>query len=155
MLINKRFADLIKDKMKEKGLSYGGMKELSGISKTYFTDILVKGNIPSRKKIEEITSALDIDPENIREYRILKIQESLRDAYLLYSENELETIEETVFSKKPLNKREGAKFRKRTYRLMKGDKLLDLTELPIAYKEFIIKMYNEIRNILNTEEIEE
>ena len=76
---DKDFNVVLREKLKEKKITYDDLADYSKVSKTYLTEILVHKRIPSKEIIEKISKALHVSPEYFKEYRILKISEKLKE----------------------------------------------------------------------------
>ena len=76
---DKDFYISLREILKERKITYERLASISKVSKTYLTDILVHKRIPSKEIIEKICDALHVTPEYFKEYRILKIDEKLRE----------------------------------------------------------------------------
>jgi transcriptional regulator with XRE-family HTH domain len=74
----KPFGDTITALMAEKGLTYRGLADKTGLSAGYLNH-LVHGNrpVPSNDVIKALADALGVEPEHFREYRIRFITERL------------------------------------------------------------------------------
>lgn len=150
MIIDKKISDVIREEMKEKGKTYAQLAKEADISRTYLVDIALKGKIPNYGIIKKIAIHLNIDPEEIREYRILRIQDYLHRYYLKFSGDDLDRIDEVIKSVKPYKlKSSKARTEKKKNRLKAGSNWLDLSELQPRYRRFLMKMYNEIKNTLD------
>jgi transcriptional regulator with XRE-family HTH domain len=145
MLINTKLGNLIGEELKKQGKSYEDISKVTGISKTYLTDIIVKGKIPSLEIVEKICDALGIDPKQLREYRVLLIQDKLSKNYLFLKEEQLNDIEKLLGVESEQDT--GADFSKRTYRLEEGNRWLDLEKLNGKQREYINKMIEELKKM--------
>jgi transcriptional regulator with XRE-family HTH domain len=74
------FGDSIERLMNEQGVTYRGLAAKTDLSAGYLNH-LVHGNrpVPSNDVIKRLASALDVDPEHFREYRLRVITERLED----------------------------------------------------------------------------
>ena len=72
------FGATIERLMDETGTTYRGLAELTGLSAGYLNH-LVHGNrpVPSNDVIERLASALGVEPEHFREYRLRVITDRL------------------------------------------------------------------------------
>ena len=72
------FGDAIERLMNELGVTYRGLAAKTDLSAGYLNH-LVHGNrpVPSNDVIERLASALDVDPEHFREYRLRVITRKL------------------------------------------------------------------------------
>jgi transcriptional regulator with XRE-family HTH domain len=72
------FGDSIERLMNEQGVTYRGLAAKTDLSAGYLNH-LVHGNrpVPSNDVIKRLASALDVDPEHFREYRLRVITERL------------------------------------------------------------------------------
>jgi transcriptional regulator with XRE-family HTH domain len=72
------FGDAIERLMNELGVTYRGLAAKTDLSAGYLNH-LVHGNrpVPSNDVIERLASALDVEPEHFREYRLRVITERL------------------------------------------------------------------------------
>jgi transcriptional regulator with XRE-family HTH domain len=72
------FGDAIEHLMNELGVTYRGLAAKTDLSAGYLNH-LVHGNrpVPSNDVIRRLASALDIDPEHFREYRLRVITDKL------------------------------------------------------------------------------
>jgi transcriptional regulator with XRE-family HTH domain len=74
------FGPAIERLMNESGTTYRGLAAKTGLSAGYLNH-LVHGNrpVPSNDVIERLASALDVEPEHFREYRLRVITEQLEE----------------------------------------------------------------------------
>ena len=72
------FGPAIERLMNETGTTYRGLAAKTGLSAGYLNH-LVHGNrpVPSNEVIKRLASALDVEPEHFREYRLRVITEQL------------------------------------------------------------------------------
>jgi hypothetical protein len=114
----------------------------------------MKGKIPSARIIEDIAKELNLDPEEIREYRILRIQDYLNQHYLKFSDYELDRIDQVIGSvvSDYLDGKKIIVTKKKTYKIKSGSNWIDLTGVPIKYRTFLQKIYREIKTTLMKEE---
>ena len=72
------FGDAIEQLMNELGVTYRGLAGRTDLSAGYLNH-LVHGNrpVPSNDVIKRLASALDVDPEHFREYRLRVITDRL------------------------------------------------------------------------------
>ena len=72
------FGDTIERLMTEQGVTYRGLADKTGLSAGYLNH-LVHGNrpVPSNDVLETLATALDVEPEHFREYRLRVITEKL------------------------------------------------------------------------------
>jgi len=72
------FGDAIERLMNELGITYRGLAAKTDLSAGYLNH-LVHGNrpVPSNEVMERLASALDVDPEHFREYRLRVITDKL------------------------------------------------------------------------------
>jgi transcriptional regulator with XRE-family HTH domain len=72
------FGEAIEQLMNEVGVTYRGLAAKTALSAGYLNH-LVHGNrpVPSNDVIERLASALDVDPEHFREYRLRVITDKL------------------------------------------------------------------------------
>ena len=72
------FGETVERLMGETGLTYRGLAEATGLSAGYLNH-LVHGNrpVPSNEVFEALASALGVEPEHFREYRLRVITERL------------------------------------------------------------------------------
>ena len=72
------FGTTVERLMTETGTTYRGLAAKSGLSAGYLNH-LVHGNrpVPSNDVIERLATALDVEPEHFREYRLRVITERL------------------------------------------------------------------------------
>lgn len=87
------FGSAIKKIMKEKKVTYEKLESLSKVSRTYLTQILLHRRIPSIEIIEKISKALDIEPILFKEYRVMKIIETLEKFYWSLEQKDIEGLE--------------------------------------------------------------
>ena len=140
-------AQAIKEKMKQNGITYEGLSVKADVSKTYLTDITGKGKIPTAGIIEKIASALDVDPENIKEYRIIKIQDNLERFYQFYSQGEVIKIEKAVMPKEApaILDDNGIRFPSREYKQMENTDWLDLSGLRKEDRKVILDLFERFK----------
>ena len=64
--------------MQEKGVTYRALADRTNLSAGYLNH-LVHGNrpVPSNEVVEQLASALDVEPDHFREYRVRVITERL------------------------------------------------------------------------------
>jgi transcriptional regulator with XRE-family HTH domain len=76
----KPFGETIVALMEERGLTYRGLAEKTGLSAGYLKHI-VHGNrpVPSDEVIVTLAAALEVEPAHFREYRIRTITERLEE----------------------------------------------------------------------------
>jgi transcriptional regulator with XRE-family HTH domain len=74
------FGAAVERLMDETGLTYRALAAKTGLSAGYLNH-LVHGNrpVPSNDVIETLASALDVEPEHFREYRLRVITERLEE----------------------------------------------------------------------------
>ena len=72
------FGATIERLMAERGVTYRGLADLTGLSAGYLNH-LVHGNrpVPSNDVVERLAAALDVEPEHFREYRLRVVTERL------------------------------------------------------------------------------
>lgn len=70
---NKNFSEALRDLLDNKKITYRKFVQISDVSKTYLTEILVHHRVPSKGIIEKIAKALFVKPTYFKEYRILEI----------------------------------------------------------------------------------
>ena len=72
------FGPTVERLMTEGGVTYRGLAEKTGLSAGYLNH-LVHGNrpVPSNEVVETLASALGVEPEHFREYRLRVITERL------------------------------------------------------------------------------
>ena len=72
------FGPTIERLMDERGVTYRRLAELTGLSAGYLNH-LVHGNrpVPSNDVVERLASALGVEPEHFREYRLRVVAERL------------------------------------------------------------------------------
>ena len=75
---SEQFGTAIERLMNESGTTYRGLAAKTGLSAGYLNH-LVHGNrpVPSNDVVHRLASALDVDPEHFREYRLRVITEQL------------------------------------------------------------------------------
>ncbi len=151
MIIDKKINDIIKDRMKEKEITYAELAKEADISRTYLVDIVVKSKIPNYEIIKKIVTHLDFDPEEIREYRILRIQDYLHRFYLNFNGEDLDRIDEVIKSVKPRYrfKTRKTKIEKKMNTIKDGSDWIDLSGLQLKHRRFLMKMYKEIKDTLD------
>lgn len=148
MLINQKLGDVIGNEIKKQGKSYENIAKLASVSKTYLTDIIVKGKIPSIEIINNICSALNIDPATLKEYRVLLIQDKLSKDYFFLTLEQIEKLDDILKIDLDLKtSKEKTKFSERTYRLEEGINWMDLSDLTREEKQFMINMKKELKSI--------
>ena len=74
------FGETIQALMAERGTTYRGLAEKTGLSAGYLNH-LVHGNrpVPSNEIVRSLAGALEVEPEHFREYRIRVITERLEE----------------------------------------------------------------------------
>jgi transcriptional regulator with XRE-family HTH domain len=74
------FGETITELMREQGVTYRGLAERTRLSAGYLNHI-VHGNrpVPSNEVIQTLASALEVEPEHFREYRIRVITDRLEE----------------------------------------------------------------------------
>ena len=74
------FGETIQALMAERATTYRGLAEKTGLSAGYLNH-LVHGNrpVPSNDIVRSLASALDVEPDHFREYRIRVITERLEE----------------------------------------------------------------------------
>jgi transcriptional regulator with XRE-family HTH domain len=74
------FGSTIERLMGEKGLTYRGLAAKTGLSAGYLNH-LVHGNrpVPSKDVVARLASALDVEPDYFREYRLRVIADRLEE----------------------------------------------------------------------------
>jgi transcriptional regulator with XRE-family HTH domain len=74
------FGQTIEQLMNETGVTYRALASKTGLSAGYLNH-LVHGNrpVPSNEVVEQLASALDVDPEHFREYRLRVITDRLEE----------------------------------------------------------------------------
>ena len=74
------FGPTIQRLMAEQNVTYRGLADKTGLSAGYLNH-LVHGNrpVPSNEIVRSLASALDVEPEHFREYRIRVITERLEE----------------------------------------------------------------------------
>ena len=72
------FGTTIERLMAEQGLTYRGLAAKTDLSAGYLNH-LVHGNrpVPSKRVVERLAAALDVEPEHFREYRLRVITDRL------------------------------------------------------------------------------
>jgi transcriptional regulator with XRE-family HTH domain len=72
------FGPTIERLMEERGVTYRRLADLTGLSAGYLNH-LVHGNrpVPSNDVVERLASALEVEPEHFREYRLRVVTERL------------------------------------------------------------------------------
>ena len=72
------FGETIQALMAERGTTYRGLAEKTGLSAGYLNH-LVHGNrpVPSNRVVEQLAVALGVEPDHFREYRVRVITERL------------------------------------------------------------------------------
>ena len=75
---SERFGPTLERLMDETGVTYRGLAETADLSAGYLNHI-VHGNrpVPADDVIQRIASALGVEPEHFREYRLRRISERL------------------------------------------------------------------------------
>ena len=74
---NKTFSEAFKDILKKKQIKLRSLGQKTSLNYSYFSKIIKQKRIPPIDTIENISNALEIDPEFFVEYRIHKISEIL------------------------------------------------------------------------------
>lgn len=148
-LVPDTLSNLIKEKMKAEKISYEELAEKTGVSKAYLTNIIVHRKVPSKEIIEKIADNLNIDPQTIRELRVLNIFERVEYSYLNYLDNDFKEIENSIRDEMPIPDKNG--IAKRKSRMPHGPIskdgyriYLDISTLP----EEAIKVFEYLLNLM-------
>ena len=77
---NESFGPTIQALMSERGVTYRQLAERSGLSAGYLNH-LVHGNrpVPSKEVVARLATALGVEPEHFREYRLRVIADRLEE----------------------------------------------------------------------------
>jgi len=95
-ILYKNFGSAIKEIMKEKKVTYENLAKSSNVSRTYLTQILLHGRVPSKEIIEKISKALNIEPILFKEYRVMTIIEDLQKIYWALEKVDIEVLESFI-----------------------------------------------------------
>ena len=133
---------IVKNKMREKKISYDELSKITGVSKTYLTNIIGHQKIPRKNIIENMAKSLDIDPNSIKEYRLMKIFERLEKSYIYYTNEDFESVEKSIIyivkkDNATLITKSGPKIYEHDLKHLEDFLILDLKEKPDFYKKFL------------------
>jgi len=157
-MIKKEFSDdyfdeALKRIIKEKKITYDELTKKSKVSKTYLTQIIVHGKIPSKEIIEKISKAINIKPDYFKEYRILKFVENLEKYHwILNSDDELQ-LDKIIYDIKARIK--GLKNNSKKHDKLRGNNrieynptyILNLSTLDENQRKIIKMIYDEFVSI--------
>ena len=148
MIKNKKFGEIVEEKMKEKKWTYDKLSKEANVSKTYLTDIIRKGTIPTISIIERIAWQLGVHPTEIKEYRVKKIFELIDISYPYYSEEDMDKIEKIVEKKKHLPTAGGVvKLSDKLSNKLDSTEWLDLSILPKNKRKLVIDLYEGLKKL--------
>ena len=147
-------SNLLKDKVNKSGLNYEKFARDLTISKTYLTEIINQGRIPSLKIIEKIGRKLNINLNSIREYKLMKLLDGIEDTYNYYDDLEFEKILNVINSKsKYVREIKSKKVWQRSLRDMQKTDWLDLKDFPKEVKDSIVNTYNQFYLLLKNKQV--
>lgn len=158
MATEKQFGEALKEIMQKGKVTYEKLSVLSGVSRTYLTQIIVHAKIPSKEIIKKIANAIKTNPNYFKEYRIINIVEKIELMHWALTSKEIKKIEnilENVNTDIPddvtinIGKLKGGKEVEYT-----PSKILDITDLNEDQKGIIKNTYNEFKKINKEKEVE-
>jgi len=130
---------ILKQIMEVNNWSYQDLKDKTGVSKAYLTNMILHGKVPRKPIIKKIAENLNIDPNKIKEYRLTNIYHRLENSYPLYSEDEFEKVEKAIIDKLPLKEDTDDIWHswESAHMKTKHRVLLDITDFPINFQRQI------------------
>lgn len=158
MTTDKQFGEALKEIMQKGKVTYEKLSVLSGVSRTYLTQIIVHSKIPSKEIIKKIANAIKTNPNYFKEYRIINIVEKIELTHWALTSKEIKKIEnilENVNTDIPddvtinIGKLKGEKEVEYTPSI-----ILDITDLNEDQKRIIKNTYNEFKKINKEKEVE-
>jgi transcriptional regulator with XRE-family HTH domain len=149
----------LREILKKNNMTFRELAKKSGVSITYLNQIITHGKNPSMEIIEKIFTALDIDPEDFTEYRIIRFIRKLEKYFGYIEMTEIvqmeAVIDELVYH---IEKYEGynkSKAYKGKRELEFNPSLfLDITELKNDQIKIIKYLYNEFMESNNQKKLE-
>lgn len=140
---------IIRKKMAEKNLSYGSLSKKVGISKTYLTDILVHGKVPTLDTMEEIAKKLGFKVQETKEYELIQLMELLIQHYPFYKDTKFKKLKEDLQEDisvigRTINKTK-VLFQSISKKKLEMSDWLDISDLSVEQKSIIFKLVNQLQ----------
>ncbi len=130
-------ADIIKTKMSELHSNNEDFAKKAGFGTTYLNQIMNHGRVPSEKKIKNFAKVFHIDVNNIKEFKLIKLKETIDRMYKSFTGDDFQRIEDVLYKKYHIAKN----INQGSENIQQND-VLDISILPKEEKKLIKDQYH-------------